>query len=119
MAEQTVLLVEDDTRLSEVVGSLLTLAGYRAVVIAEHALIPYAIETSHPGCVIMDGELNTSGQNQSWADAAAIRRVHPEIPVLMMPADSAALVDGLRLASVPAVGDEARDVDRWADLGPV
>lgn len=30
-----------------------------------------------------------------------------------------ALVDGLRLASVPAVGDEARDVDRWADLGPV
>ena len=93
MAEQTVLLVEDDTRLSEVVGSLLTLAGYRAVVIAEHALIPYAIETSHPGCVIMDGELNTSGQNQSWADAAAIRRVHPEIPVLMMTADSAALAE--------------------------
>lgn len=90
---QTVLLVEDDTRLSEVVGSVLTLAGYRAVVIAEHALIPYAIETSHPGCVIMDGELNTSGQNLSWADAAAIRRIHPEIPVLMMTADSAALAE--------------------------
>ena len=93
MAEQTVLLVEDDTTLSEVVGSVLTLAGYRAVVIAEHALIPYAIERSHPGCVIMDGELNTSGQNLSWADAAAIRRVHPEIPVVMMTADTAALAE--------------------------
>jgi signal transduction histidine kinase len=93
MAEQTVLLVEDDTRLSEVVSTVLTLAGYRAVVIAEHALIPYAVETSHPGCVIMDGELNTTGQNLSWADAAAIRRAHPEIPVLMMTADSAALAE--------------------------
>jgi DNA-binding response OmpR family regulator len=49
MAIQTVLLVEDDATLSEVVGSMLTLAGYRAVVIAEHALIPYAIASSRPG----------------------------------------------------------------------
>ena len=26
------------------------------------------------------------------------------------------LVDGLRLAEVPTVGDEARDVDTWADV---
>ena len=93
MTMQTVLLVEDDPTLSEVVGSMLTLAGYRAVVIAEHALIPYAIASSRPGCVIMDGELSASGLNRSWADAAAIRRVYPEIPVLMMTADSAALAE--------------------------
>jgi signal transduction histidine kinase len=93
MAMQTVLLVEDDTTLAEVVGSVLTLAGYRAVVIAEHALIPYAIASARPGCVIMDGELSASGLNRSWADAAAIRRVYPEIPVLMMTADSAALAE--------------------------
>jgi signal transduction histidine kinase len=93
MAIQTVLLVEDDATLSEVVGSMLTLAGYRAVVIAEHALIPYAIASSRPRCVIMDGELSASGQNRSWADAAAIRRVYPEIPVLMMTADRAALAE--------------------------
>jgi hypothetical protein len=29
------------------------------------------------------------------------------------------LVQGLRLAEVPAVGDEARDVDTWADLRDV
>ena len=87
------LLVEDDRRLSEVVSSVLTLAGYRPVVIAEHALIPHALATSRPRCVIMDGELNASGHNRSWADAAAIRRGHPEIPVVMMTADSAALAE--------------------------
>jgi len=93
MAIQTVLLVEDDTRLSEVVSSVLTLAGYRPVVIAQHALIPHAMATSRPRCVIMDGELDPSGHNRSWADAAAIRRVDPEVPVLMMTADSAALAE--------------------------
>jgi CheY-like chemotaxis protein/two-component sensor histidine kinase len=90
---QTVLLVEDDSRLAEVVSSVLTLAGYRPIVIAEHALIPHALATSRPRCVIMDGELNALGHNRSWADAAAIRRGHPEIPVLMMTADSAALAE--------------------------
>jgi signal transduction histidine kinase len=90
---QTVLIVEDDTKLSEVVSSVLTLAGYRPLVIAEHALIPQAVATAGPSCVIMDGELNASGHNRSWADAAAIRRGHPEIPVVMMTADSAALAE--------------------------
>ena len=93
MTVQTVLLVEDDTGLSEMVGSVLTLAGYRAVVIAEHALIPYAIASAHPRCVIMDGELNANGLNRSWDDAAAIRRTYPEIPILMMTADRAALAE--------------------------
>jgi signal transduction histidine kinase len=93
MDAHTVLLVEDDVRLSEVVGSVLTLAGYRPIVIAEHTLIPEAIASWRPRCVIMDGELDAGGQNRSWDDAAAIRRAHPDIPVLMMTADSAALAE--------------------------
>jgi signal transduction histidine kinase len=93
MDAQNVLLVEDDTRLSEVVSSVLTLAGYRAIVVAEHALIPEAIASWQPRCVIMDGELNAGGRNRSWDDAAAIRRGHPDLPVLMMTADSAALAE--------------------------
>jgi signal transduction histidine kinase len=68
-------------------------AGYRAIVIGEHALIPEAIATRQPRCVIMDGELNAGGRNRSWDDAAAIRRGHPDLPVLMMTADSAALAE--------------------------
>lgn len=93
MGAPNVLLVEDDTRLSELISSVLALAGYRPIVVSEHAGIGEAIENSRPECVIMDGELNTSGQNRSWADAAAIRRGHPEIPIVMMTADSAALAE--------------------------
>jgi signal transduction histidine kinase len=93
MEPQNVLLVEDDADLSEVVGSVLSLAGYRPIVIAEHDLIPQAVDRWRPQCVIIDGELNASGQNRSWDDAAAIRRGHPEIPVVMMTADRAALAE--------------------------
>lgn len=87
------LLVEDDARLSEVVGTVLTLAGYRPIVIAEHDLIPAALDKWRPRCVIIDGELDASGQNRSWHDAAAIRRALPEVPVVMMTGDSAALAE--------------------------
>ncbi|HEV2251521.1 MAG TPA: hypothetical protein VGT60_13560 [Candidatus Limnocylindria bacterium] len=93
MDAHNALLVEDDPQLSVVVGTVLTPAGYRPIVIATHDLIPAALERWGPRCVIMDGELNTSGQNRSWDDAAAIRRDHPGIPVIMMTADSAALAE--------------------------
>src|SRR4029077_15840011 len=36
---------------------------------------------------ILDSEPPAKGQGRSWADAAAIRRAHPELPVLMFTAD--------------------------------
>jgi signal transduction histidine kinase len=93
MKPENVLVVEDDAALSTLVGDLLSDAGYRPVTIADHALIGAAVERWQPCCVILDGELNPDGQTRTWSDAAAIRRAHPTLPVLMFTADGAALAE--------------------------
>jgi len=91
--EETVLVVEDDLRLSEVVSSVLTLAGYRPITIADHRLIGGSVDRWQPRCVIMDGEVRSSGQSGTWNDAAEIRREHPTLPVVLFSADSAVLAE--------------------------
>jgi CheY-like chemotaxis protein/two-component sensor histidine kinase len=88
-----VLVVEDDPALGKLVGGLLDEAGYRAVTIADHALIAAAVNRWQPRCVILDGEVRLTGQGRSWDDAAAIRRAHPTMPVVMFTADAAALAE--------------------------
>jgi signal transduction histidine kinase len=90
---QNVLVVEDDTALSDLVGSLLTQAGYNPVTIADHAQISAAVDEWQPRCVILDGEIRSTGASRTWEDAAAIRRAHPTLPVLMFTADGAALAE--------------------------
>jgi signal transduction histidine kinase len=90
---QNVLVVEDDTALSELVGGLLTGAGYNPVTIADHALIGAAVDKWNPRCVILDGEVRSTGASRTWDDAAAIRRAHPTLPVVMFTADGAALAE--------------------------
>src|SRR4029077_15579654 len=86
-AKPCVLLVEDEPGLKKLVGGLLEEAGYEHVTIGDHNQIAAAIERYHPRCVILDSEPPAKGQGRSWADAAAIRRAHPELPVLMFTAD--------------------------------
>jgi signal transduction histidine kinase len=93
MDPRTVLVVEDDVELSELVAGLLTHAGYRAITIADHAQIAGAVEKWKPGCVILDGEVRSTGESRTWADAAAIRHAHPALPVVMFTADTAALAE--------------------------
>ena len=93
MYTRNVLVVEDDLALSGLVGGLLTEAGYRPVTIADHALIGAAVDRWEPGCVILDGEIRSTGESRTWEDAAAIRRAHPALPVLMFTADGAALAE--------------------------
>jgi signal transduction histidine kinase len=90
---QNVLVVEDDAALSSLVGGLLTDAGYNPVTIADHALIGAAIAQWSPRCVILDGEITSTGTTRTWEDAAAIRRAHPALPVVMFTADGAALAE--------------------------
>jgi CheY-like chemotaxis protein len=92
-APKNVLVVEDDLALSKLVGGLLDEAGYRPVTIADHALITDAVERWQPRCVILDGEVRDTGEGRSWDDAVAIRRAHPDIPVLMFSADDDALAE--------------------------
>jgi signal transduction histidine kinase len=90
---RNVLLVEDDAALSDLVAGLLTHAGYNPITIADHAQIGSAVEMWKPGCVILDGEIRTTGESRTWVDAAAIRRTHPTLPVVMFTADAAALAE--------------------------
>jgi signal transduction histidine kinase len=95
-----VLLVEDEPTVSKVVGKLLDEAGYEHVSIADHEQIAGAIERWHPRCIILDSDPGSIGHTRSWADAAAIRRAHPEIPVLMFTADPASMAEA-RAAVTP------------------
>jgi signal transduction histidine kinase len=88
-----VLLVEDDLVLSKLMATLLDGAGYRSVTIADHDQIGEAIDRFDPTCVILDGEVGRTGRSRSWEDAAAIRRDHPALPVLMFTADADALAE--------------------------
>lgn len=86
-ALHTVLVVEDDVHVRGLVVTLLDQAGYRPVAIADHELIPGAVERWKPSCVLLDGELDSVGSKRSWADALAIRAKHPTLPVLLFTAD--------------------------------
>ncbi len=88
-----VLLVEDEPTVSKLVGNLLDEAGYEHASIAEHTQIPDAIERWQPQCIILDSEPGSKGHDRSWADAAAIRRAYPELPVLMFTGDPASLAE--------------------------
>jgi signal transduction histidine kinase len=92
-APKNVLLVEDDLALSKLVGGLLNDAGYTPVTIADHANIGAAVNRWHPRLVILDGEIVGTGEARSWDDAVAIRRAHPDIPVVMFTADGDALAE--------------------------
>jgi signal transduction histidine kinase len=88
-----ILLVEDEPSVSKVVGKLLDEAGYVHVSIAEHSEIPAAILRWKPRCIILDSDPGSAGHARSWADAAAIRREHPHLPVLMFTADSESMAE--------------------------
>ena len=88
-----ILLVEDEPSVSKVVGQLLDEAGYEHVSIADHSEIPAAILRWSPRCVILDSDPGSAGHERSWADAAAIRRSYPDLPVLMFTADPKSMAE--------------------------
>ena len=88
-----VLLVEDEPTVSKVVGKLLDEAGYEHVSIDDHRQIEAAIVRWKPRCIILDSDPGSVAHQRSWSDAAAIRRAHPELPVLMFTADPASMAE--------------------------
>ena len=99
-AKPRVLLVEDEPSLSTLVGKLLDEAGYEHASISDHDEIAAAIIRWHPRCVILDSEPGSKGHERSWADAAAIRRAHPDLPVLMFTADPSSIKEARAGSSV-------------------
>jgi signal transduction histidine kinase len=88
-----VLLVEDEPTLSTLVGKLLDEAGYEHESISDHEGIAAAIARRQPRCIILDSDPGSLGHERSWSDAATIRRLHPELPVLMFTADPASMAE--------------------------
>jgi signal transduction histidine kinase len=88
-----ILLVEDEPTLSTLVGKLLDEAGYEHASISDHHHITDAIARWQPRCIILDSDPGSAGHARSWADAAAIRRAYPELPVLMFTADPASMAE--------------------------
>ena len=93
MEPKNILLVEDDPTLSLLVADVLRHAGYRPITIAHHSEIPSALEQWQPQCVILDGEVRSTGESRTWDDAASIRRSHPTVPVVIFTGDGAALAE--------------------------
>lgn len=91
--ERTVLVVEDDAIVRGLVVTLLGEAGYHAVTLADHRLIPAAVERWRPSVVLLDGELDTAGTRRSWADALEIRARHPSLPVLLFTGDDETIAE--------------------------
>lgn len=91
--QRTVLVVEDDAVVRGLVVTLLDEAGYRAVTLSDHRLIPVAVDRWKPSVVLLDGELDTEGARRSWADALAIRAQHPSLPVLLFTGDEATIAE--------------------------
>jgi CheY-like chemotaxis protein/anti-sigma regulatory factor (Ser/Thr protein kinase) len=100
LAKPWVLLVEDEPTLSKLVGSLLDEAGYEHVSISDHDQIAAAIYRWRPKCIILDSDPGSKGHQRSWADAAAIRRAHPDLPVLMFTADPSSIAEARAGTSV-------------------
>jgi signal transduction histidine kinase len=90
---RNVLLVEDDPALTTLVAEVLSGAGYHPVTIADHGEIEAAVDRWEPQCVILDGEVRATGESRTWDDAAAIRRAHPSLPVVIFTADGASLAE--------------------------
>jgi signal transduction histidine kinase len=97
---RSVLLVEDDPALTTLVADVLSGAGYHPVTIANHSEIEAAVDRWQPRCVILDGEVPATGESRTWDDAAAIRRAHPSLPVVIFTADGASLAEA-RAATSP------------------
>lgn len=93
VARPCVLLVEDEPSLTTLVGTLLEEAGYEAVSISDHKEIAAAIARWDPRCIILDSDPGSPGHERSWSDAAAIRRAHPALPVLMFTADPGSMAE--------------------------
>jgi signal transduction histidine kinase len=113
VAKPWVLLVEDEPTLSKLVGKLLDEAGYEHVSISDHDQIAGAILRWRPKCVILDSDPGSKGHQRSWADAAKIRRTHPELPVLMFTADPASMAEArTRTSARSKAADYAGVIDK-------
>jgi FixJ family two-component response regulator len=89
-ARGTVLVVEGDDALGELLVALLANAGYAVSVLqwAGSDAIRVAVNRLEPACVLLDGR-SPAAADPSWADAAWARRRGRRVPVVLFTAHGA------------------------------
>jgi CheY-like chemotaxis protein len=87
-APRTVLVVENDRSIAELVVLLLTDAGYAAAVLpdAPPEAVLAAVDRLTPACVLLDGG-GWRGYDASWEVAAALRGRARPVPAVMFTVD--------------------------------
>jgi CheY-like chemotaxis protein len=88
---RTVLVVENDGAIGEVVLAVLADAGYAALVLpdARPEAVLAAVDRLEPACVLLDGG-GRRGYDASWEVAAALRVRARPVPAVMFTVDDAA-----------------------------
>lgn len=87
----TVLVVDNDRDITEVVRAVLTDEGYRVEALADLTTdsVSAAVGRTEPDVVLLDGESQNDGYGASWTIAAALAARHRPIPVVMFSAHGA------------------------------
>jgi CheY-like chemotaxis protein len=88
---RTVLVVEDDADLGDLLRTVFTDAGYAAAILPDLRLpaVLAAVERLEPACVLLDGE-GSGRYGASWEVAAGMRGRSPPVPAVMFTADDGA-----------------------------
>lgn len=121
----TVLIVDNDRDIGELVRALLTDEGYDVSCLYEHGPndLPAAVGRLEPDCVILDGEAGKGGDyGSSWGEAADLRARGRKVPVIMFTAHDGASTEAeageserARAAGFSSVIRKPFDVDQLVD----
>lgn len=96
MASGSILIVDNDLDVAEVVRAILTDEGYEVSV--THEVTPDAISAAvgrlEPDCVVLDGSSEFLGYGESWSAAATLAHRERQVPVIMFTANGFDLAEG-------------------------
>ena len=96
----TILVIEDEQTIGELVRTVLTEEGYDVFVVHDpkHEPVQDAVARLEPDCILLDGT-GTTGYGQSWRDATWIHERERPVPVVMFTVDAAATAEALAAAT--------------------
>ncbi len=96
MADASVLIVDNDCDIAEIVRAVLSDEGYRIAILAEVApdAINAIVGRLEPDAVLLDGQSHLAGYGGSWEIAAKLAERERPVPVIMFTAHGDDLSEG-------------------------
>jgi len=96
MASGSVVVVDNDRDIADLVRAVLTDEGYTVEVVGEVSsdAIAAAVGRLEPDAVLLDGESHVIGYGSSWSEAAHLTSRERQVPVIMFTAHSPDMREG-------------------------